>query len=150
MTFGGGNEQEFIDKLTQITLDHLADEHFGGKELAFEAGMSLSTLNRRLQNSHKKSPNFFIREIRLHKAMELLQKESDTVSEISFKVGFGSPAYFSKCFHDHFGYAPGEVKKRMAEGTLPLPEEKPTTENLPDSATEPRHLHPKADLKSPT
>ncbi len=38
-----------------------------------------------------------------------------TASEVAFKVGFGSPAYFSKCFHEYYGYPPGEEKKRLAE-----------------------------------
>lgn len=115
MATGEGNEQEFVEKLIQITLANLAHEHFGGKELALQAGMSLSTLNRRLQRSHQKSSNCFIRDIRLHKAMELLQQSPATASEIAFSVGFGSPAYFSKCFNDHFGFPPGEVRKKLAE-----------------------------------
>jgi TolB-like protein/AraC-like DNA-binding protein/Flp pilus assembly protein TadD len=112
MTFGAGNEQEFIGKLTQLTLDHLADENFGGKELAFQAGISLSTLNRQLRKSLQKSPNLFIRNLRLQKAMELLLESSCTSSEVAFRAGFNSPAYFTKCFHDHFGYPPTEARKR--------------------------------------
>jgi hypothetical protein len=31
------------------------------------------------------------------------------VAEIAYRVGFGSPAYFNKCFRDCYGYPPGEV-----------------------------------------
>jgi AraC-like DNA-binding protein len=34
-----------------------------------------------------------------------------SVSEISYKVGFGSPTYFNKCFHEFFGESPGEYRK---------------------------------------
>jgi transcriptional regulator GlxA family with amidase domain len=44
--------------------------------------------------------------------MELLQFQTGTVSEIASGVGFASTTYFIKCFHDYFGYPPGEVKKR--------------------------------------
>ncbi|MFO7656669.1 MAG: helix-turn-helix domain-containing protein [Bacteroidales bacterium] len=123
MTFGGGSEQEFIGKLTQITLDHLADENFGGNELAVALGMSWSTLNRKVQAATGQHISQFIREIRLKTALELLQDNNDTAAEVAYKVGFGGPAYFNKCFNDFYGFPPGEVKKRMAEGTLPLPEE---------------------------
>ena len=43
--------------------------------------------------------------------MELLKQTSLTVSEVSYEVGFGSPTYFSKCFHDYYGVSPGEVGK---------------------------------------
>ena len=52
----------------------------------------------------------FIREIRLNNAIELLQHTDLNVSEVSYKVGFSSPAYFNNCFHKHFGFAPGEAK----------------------------------------
>ncbi|MEJ2005186.1 MAG: tetratricopeptide repeat protein, partial [Cyclobacteriaceae bacterium] len=32
-------------------------------------------------------------------------------SEIAYEVGFGSPSYFFKCFHERFGYTPGELKE---------------------------------------
>ena len=47
----------------------------------------------------------------MKKSMEMLQNETFTVSEVAFKVGFGSPAYFNKCFREYFGYTPGEVRK---------------------------------------
>lgn len=123
MTLGEGNQQGFISKLTQLTLDHLEDERFGGKELALALGMSWSTLNRKVQSVCGKHISQLIREIRLQKALELLQQSNATAAEVAFKVGFGSPSYFNKCFSDYFGFPPGEVKKKMEDGTLPLPEE---------------------------
>ncbi|AHW61598.1 Helix-turn-helix domain-containing protein [Draconibacterium orientale] len=49
----------------------------------------------------------------MNTAKELLLNEDDTIAEISYKVGFGSPAYFNKCFHDEFGMPPGEFKKKF-------------------------------------
>jgi AraC-like DNA-binding protein len=69
MTFGAGNEQEFIGKLTQITLDNLENERFGGKELAIAMGMSWPTLNRKVQGITGKRISQLIREIRLQKAI---------------------------------------------------------------------------------
>ncbi|MFO7658927.1 MAG: helix-turn-helix domain-containing protein [Bacteroidales bacterium] len=121
MTFGAGNEQEFIRKITQLTLDNLENEHFGGRELAIAMGMSWPTLNRKVQGIMRKRISQLIREIRLQKAMELLQQNNITASEAAFKVGFDSPAYFNKSFKEFFGFPPGEVKKKMEDGTLPLP-----------------------------
>lgn len=123
MTFESGNEQEFVSKLTQITLDHLEDEHFGGKELALAMRMNRSTLYRKMHSITEKNISQFIREIRLKKAFDLLQYDNLTAAEVAYKVGFGSPAYFCKCFHDFFGFTPGEVRKKLTEGTLPALEE---------------------------
>ena len=41
--------------------------------------------------------------------MRILQETSLTVSEVAYEVGFSSPSYFIKCFHDYYGYPPGET-----------------------------------------
>ena len=42
----------------------------------------------------------------------MLEQEEITAAEVAYKVGFGSPAYFNRCFHEYFGYPPGEAKNR--------------------------------------
>jgi len=107
-------DQVFIRKLTDIVLANLANENFGVKELARESGMSLYRLSRKLNSLHKKTIVQFIREIRLQKALEMLQNGTYTVAEVSYKTGFNSPNYFNKCFHEHFGYSPGKALKGQA------------------------------------
>ena len=105
-------DKEFIRKLTEITLANLENEAFSGKELSAEAGVRVSIINKRLRFISHKTISQFIREVRLQKAMEMLQQETVTASEVAYKVGFGSPAYFNTCFSEFFGITPGEVKKR--------------------------------------
>ena len=105
-------DQTFTRKLTDIILANLENERFGVKELAHETGMSRFNLNRKLHVISRKTINQYIREVRLNRAMEMLQHEPVNASEAGFKVGFGSPAYFSTCFSEYFGYPPGMVKKR--------------------------------------
>lgn len=105
-------DQGVIQKLREIVIANLHNEHFGVKELSFASGMSRSTVHRKLKYNLNKSVSQFIREIRLEQAMEILRNSSETVSEIAYKVGFNSPTYFNSSFHHHFGFPPGEVKKR--------------------------------------
>jgi len=112
-------DQIFIKKLTEIILANLKNENFGVKDLAYLSGLSPSTLNRRLHSINNKRISQFVREVRLQKALELLQNESLTASEVAYKVGFASPEYFNTCFHEFFGYPPGKVKKT----TVPKAEE---------------------------
>jgi TolB-like protein/AraC-like DNA-binding protein len=107
--------QIFIRKLTDIILANLGNDNFGPKELAHESGMSLYRLNRRLQSIDRKTTSQFIRELRLQKALELLQNDTYTVSEVAYRSGFSSPSYFTSCFHEFFGYPPGKVKKYGVE-----------------------------------
>lgn len=57
----------------------------------------------------------------MEQAYELLEADVATVSEIAYQVGFGSSTYFSKCFHEAYGFPPGELKKKS-------PEERPITQ----------------------
>jgi uncharacterized protein (TIGR02145 family) len=110
-----GTDQIFVNKLSEIILANLGDEDFGVKELIRESGASRDTLSRRLYSATGKTINQFIRETRLHKAMEMLQNEDLSVSEVAHKVGFSSLNYFNKCFYGFFGYSAGKVKKSGSE-----------------------------------
>jgi len=103
-------DQAFIRKLTDIVLVNLQNEKFGVNELAKEAGMSRVSLYRRIKSVKNQDVSQFIREVRLKRAMEMLQNNEGTVAEIAFGVGFGSATYFNKCFHEYFGYPPGKAK----------------------------------------
>lgn len=116
MNFGLADDNEFIKKLTDLILSHLGDEKFGAKELALKTGMNHSTIHRRLKSIAGKNISQFICEIRLQQALDLLNQDGMTASEVSYKVGFSSPAYFNKCFHKQFGYPPGEYIKRGSSG----------------------------------
>ncbi len=136
-------DQEFISKLTGIVLANLHDENFGVEKLAGEAGMSHATIHRKIKSIRNQNVSQFIREIRLQKAMEMLRNNEGTVAEIAFRTGFGSPTYFIKCFHEYYGYSPGEVRKMRS------------TESLDDQAVEQtgklvdyKDFKLKSDLKS--
>jgi TolB-like protein/AraC-like DNA-binding protein len=112
------SDQQFIGKLTTIVEANLSEKEFDCAELAREAHMSRTAIHRRLRSQGIRNTSKFIREIRLRKAREMLQEGSITSSEVAYRVGFSSPAYFSKCFHEFFGYPPGEVKKRVITGEV--------------------------------
>lgn len=106
-------DTDLIINLTEITESNLSNEKFGPEQLAEKAGMSHSTLHRKLKSEANQSISQFIREIRLKKSRELLLSTNSTISEIAYQVGFGSATYFNKCFHDHFGSSPGEYRNNI-------------------------------------
>ena len=117
MTGATHNENEFIRRLREIVEANYQNEQFGVAELGRKMGMSRTYIHRRLKTISSKSASQFIREYRLQKAVEKLQKKEGNVSEIAEAVGFGSVTYFDKCFHDYFGVPPGDVLKN--ESVLP-------------------------------
>tara|TARA_R110000868_G_scaffold378658_6_gene644203 strand:- start:7312 stop:9894 length:2583 start_codon:yes stop_codon:yes gene_type:complete len=105
-------QEDFISRATSIIEENLDNQQFGVSELAGAMNMSRSNLLRKVKKHTNLSASQFIRQVRLEIAMDLLKEESFTVSEISYKVGFGSNSYFIKCFREYYGYPPGEVGKR--------------------------------------
>lgn len=103
--------QAFLDKISKIIEENLNNEKFGIEDLTQELNMSRAQIYRNIKKIKNVSISQYIREFRLRKAMELLQERELTVSEIAYIVGFGSPTYFNKCFHDYFGFPPGKLKK---------------------------------------
>jgi len=102
---------EFLDKAVKVVNSNIDDESFGVSELAAELGLSRSQTLRKVKALTGTSANHFIRDIRLEQATELLMEDTFTISEIAYIVGFSSPSYFNKCFHDAYGITPGDYKK---------------------------------------
>ena len=103
------SNRKFSQLLNEIINSNIQNELFGVSELAYELNMSRSNLHRRIKSATGDSVSQYLRKIRLNKALELLNEQSHTISEVAFSVGFGSVNYFSKCFKDHYGYPPSEV-----------------------------------------
>lgn len=102
-------DEIFLVNLMELIETNMEEDDFGVEELAKKAAMSRSQLHRKLVALLDKSPSDLIRQTRLLRAKELLQKKAFTPSEVAFKVGFNSHTYFSKCFKEEFGITPGEV-----------------------------------------
>ncbi|WP_418604672.1 helix-turn-helix domain-containing protein [Hwangdonia sp.] len=103
-------DEQLLNKLKQVVLNNFENEHFSVQELSELAAISRSQLHRKLKRLKGQSISQFIREIRLEEALELLQQDAATTSEIAYKVGFNSSSYFHKCFLNFYGYPPSEAK----------------------------------------
>lgn len=125
MPESSSSNNEFLVKIKEVIEVNISNEQFGVSELADDIGMSRSNLLRKIKKETNLSVSQFIRQVRLESAMELLKETSDNVSEVSYKVGFNSISYFIKCFHDHYGYPPGEADKREEIEDEPVPIDQP-------------------------
>jgi signal transduction histidine kinase/ligand-binding sensor domain-containing protein/DNA-binding response OmpR family regulator len=103
-------EAQFIQEIRQLIQHNYQDESFGLSVLCQEIGMSRSQLFRKMKALMGVSPSQYIRSYRLEKSRELLQSSALNVSEVSWKVGFKDPAYFSKAFHEAYGVPPSQYK----------------------------------------
>jgi AraC-like DNA-binding protein len=87
--------------------------NFNISQFSAALGCSKSQLYRKLMTLTGQSPNRFLREFRLHKALQLLYKQQGNISEIAFESGFNSAAYFSSCFRDKYGILPSRYIQQL-------------------------------------
>ena len=100
---------KFIKKATEVVWANMTTLAFGKEEFASAMNVSTSLLYKKLKSLTDKSPNEFIKTIRLNHALELLQEHSLSVTEISELCGYSSLDYFGKAFKRLFGKSPSEI-----------------------------------------
>lgn len=106
-------DNDFLDKFTGIVEQNLKDEEVDIASIANQMNMSYSSLYRKIKALTSMSINEFIRKIKIRKAESFLLSGEYTVSEVAYRVGFNSAAYFRKCFKEEFGDTPSEYVKKM-------------------------------------
>jgi AraC-like DNA-binding protein len=107
-------EQDFIARIRQAVESHMNEEGYSADQLAADMGLSRTQLHRKLKGLIGQGPGELIRIVRLQYAHELLERRVATVSEVAYRVGFGSPASFSASFSRHFGFAPSKVAEAQS------------------------------------
>ncbi|MEL6850636.1 MAG: AraC family transcriptional regulator [Bacteroidota bacterium] len=83
------------------------------EDLAFFAGLSLSSFKRKFKEVFDTSPNRYIRAKRLEKAQQLLKQTDLRISEIAYDCGFNDLGYFSKSFIAAFQVSPSDYRKQL-------------------------------------
>ncbi len=101
-------DNSFLEKMTKVIEENLANSELNVAFLAAQLGMSRSSLFNKIRGLADVTPNEMIQVIRLKKAARLLKEGGYRISEVSFMVGFSNPSYFSKCFQKQFGMKPAE------------------------------------------
>lgn len=100
----------FILKLKGPLDKNLANINLNAELVAREMDMSKSTLNRKLKSILNQGINDFIKQYRLQRAAEFLSA-GDKVSEVSQRVGFKTPSYFTQCFKAYYQKTPSAFLK---------------------------------------
>ncbi len=110
-------EQQFLERATELVLDHVGETGFDVNELASELGISQKTLGRRLKELHGMTSAAFIRSVRLSFARDLiLLRRYKSVGEVARAAGFASVGHFSKLYRTQFDETPSESLKNLEVG----------------------------------
>lgn len=105
-------DQDLLNQATQIVMKHLDDSEFDVSVFASEMALGRSKLYLKLKGITGMTPNDFILNIRLKTAASMLTNDSElNISDITYRLGFSTPRYFSKCFKELFGISPLNYRK---------------------------------------
>jgi AraC-like DNA-binding protein len=102
------SDQRLLKKAIEVIETNISDPVFGVEQMASALSMSRTNMHRKIKAITGFPPSELIRNIRLRKAATLLMKKADSVSQISYSVGFEDHSYFSKSFKKQFGVSPSE------------------------------------------
>ena len=108
-------DEELLKKAFKIVEENISNEQFDIPFFCSELGVSRTMLFLKIKAWTNYTPNEFIHEIRLKRAAQLLEQNKLNVSEVSYKVGFNNPKYFSKCFQKKYGETPTQYADKFSK-----------------------------------
>ncbi|KUJ63524.1 histidine kinase [Flavobacteriaceae bacterium CRH] len=111
-------DEELLKKAFKIVEENISNEQFDIPYFCSELGVSRTMLFLKIKAWTNYTPNEFIHEIRLKRAAQLLEQNKLNIAEVSYKVGFNNPKYFSKCFQKRYGETPSQFADKFYEKTL--------------------------------
>ena len=112
-------DKGFLDRVIKVVDKHIDNEDFDIGMLCQELGMGRTLLHTKFKALTGMTPNEFILNHRLKIASLMLKNEPYLqVAEISDRLGFGSPRYFSRCFKNQYNVTPMEYRKGAKQENL--------------------------------
>jgi YesN/AraC family two-component response regulator len=104
-------DEKFMFRVGEVIEKHISEEEFEIEVFCNEVAMSRSHLHKKLKALTGKSASLYVRSVKMMKAKKMIEEQMGNISEVAYSLGFSSPAYFTRCFKEEFGYPPSEVKK---------------------------------------
>ena len=103
----GAGEKRFIDKVSAVLEENIANPDFNVDTMADRFHMSRSAFYSRFKSVMGETPNDYVSSYRLRKACEMLSADRyATIAEISGRLGFSSQQYFCRRFKAVYGLTP--------------------------------------------
>lgn len=106
-----GPDREFIERFDRLIEENLDKEDLDMGFLTASFHMSYSSFYRKVKGLTGITAKEFIRNRKLHKAMELLLTGKYNVNEVSMMTGYQDAGNFRNYFRKEFGVNPSEVLK---------------------------------------
>lgn len=106
------HDEQFMQKVMQFMEEQMDNSELTIEDFADKLLLSRTLFYRKLKSIVGLTPIDFVREIRIKRAMQLIDSGEYTFSEIAYMTGFNDPKYFGKCFKKVTGNNPSEYKDK--------------------------------------
>lgn len=106
-----GIHSTFITSLRDLIQQNINNPNFSVEDMGEKLGMGRSQFFRKTKLMTGYTPNDLLRTMRLQQAVKLLCSTDMNISDISHRVGFNNPSYFTRAFRDQFKMSPKEYRE---------------------------------------
>ena len=103
-------DDDFIRNILQSVEENIQNSDFKIDDLSGAMSMSRTVFYRKVKSLIGVSPVDFVKTMRIKRAVQLLEQDEYTVSEVGYMSGFTTPQYFSRVFKEAMGCTPKEYK----------------------------------------
>ncbi len=105
-------DEQFMEKVMEFMEEQMDNTELTIDEFAEKLMLSRTIFYRKLKSIIGLTPVDFIREIRIKRAVQLIDSGEYNFSQVAYMTGFNDPKYFSKCFKKVIGITPSEYKEK--------------------------------------
>lgn len=105
-------DKVFIDQLVKLMEENMNNSELVVEDLAKEFAMGRTLFYNKVKSIVGVSPIEFINQIRIKRAVQLLDGGNQNISDVAFLTGFSDPKYFSRCFKKSIGLTPTQYKTK--------------------------------------
>ncbi len=104
-------DNNFLQMIKKHLVQNIGNENYQIEDLSDAVHLGRVQLFRKLKALTGKNYTELIREMRVHRAKELLKKTDLTINEVAFQVGFKEGNYFGKVFKKEVGMSAGRYRR---------------------------------------
>lgn len=103
-------DRKFMDRLMELMEANMDNGDLIVDDFVSELAVSRSVFFKKLKMLTGFAPIEFIKEMRIRRAVQLIEIGEFNMTQISYMVGINDPRYFSKCFKQKFNMTPTEYR----------------------------------------
>ncbi|WBX76772.1 helix-turn-helix transcriptional regulator [Tenacibaculum ovolyticum] len=108
------SDTKWLKKMENEVYDKITQKDINLYDLSFKLAVSERQLHRKINTLLHLTPNKYVRILKLYKAKQIIDDYLfDSVSQVSYAVGYYDPHYFSKLFTRQYDATPKELLSEL-------------------------------------